>query len=150
MPIATSVRRRRVRSLCGVLSMVGVGLRLRGNIKTLKLSPLQDLAWSLDLEESGTREVIIARVNAHFDLPDNVHLKDDARYAGLFGRRRRRAGSTSDSPAEPAPTPQPIPAHPPSFLQNIVNIPPFAPTPVTPLLLPIHPISCLLLGILPT
>ncbi|KAJ7129349.1 hypothetical protein C8R44DRAFT_872629 [Mycena epipterygia] len=37
-----------------------------GTINAMKLGPLQDLAWSLELDEGGKLDVIITRVMAHF------------------------------------------------------------------------------------
>ncbi|KAJ6626649.1 hypothetical protein B0H10DRAFT_1941660 [Mycena sp. CBHHK59/15] len=59
------------------------GLIFTGNINTLKLSPLQDLVWSLQLDESGKREDLINRVNAHFGLDDNANLKEDPCYVDV-------------------------------------------------------------------
>ncbi|KAJ6489381.1 DDE superfamily endonuclease-domain-containing protein [Mycena vulgaris] len=67
------------------------GMEFEGKIKTLKAPQLKDLAWSLNLDEVGTREVLIARIREHFGQKEE--LKQDKRYAGLWraGRRRRAA-----------------------------------------------------------
>ncbi|KAJ7458478.1 hypothetical protein FB451DRAFT_1182673 [Mycena latifolia] len=79
------------------------GMEFSGKIKTLKAPQLKDLAWSLELDEIGTREVLIVRILDHFDEAQNEHLKRDKRYADLWreGRRRRAVGvSVSDSSVE--------------------------------------------------
>ncbi|KAJ7796910.1 hypothetical protein B0H14DRAFT_3494322 [Mycena olivaceomarginata] len=58
-----------------------------------ELPQLKDLAGSLELEESGTREVLIERILAHFAA--NEELKKDKRYLELWTRRRRAAGGSS-------------------------------------------------------
>ncbi|KAF7347301.1 Tigger transposable element-derived protein [Mycena venus] len=72
------------------------GMEFAGNIKLLKAPQLKDLAWSLELDENGTREVLIERILTHFG--DNESLKVDKRYVELWrdGRRRRAAAVTND------------------------------------------------------
>ncbi|KAJ7467280.1 hypothetical protein B0H11DRAFT_1921548 [Mycena galericulata] len=53
----------------------------------------------------GTREVLIASILRHFELPENQPLKADQRCAGLWNRRRRGRASESD-PAEEQQTDQ--------------------------------------------
>ncbi|KAF8132695.1 hypothetical protein K438DRAFT_1787841 [Mycena galopus ATCC 62051] len=77
------------------------GMEFTGTIKQLKLPQLKDLAWSLELEESGTREVLIERILAHFAA--NEELKKDKRYLELWTRRRRAAGASAEEPQDPQP-----------------------------------------------
>jgi hypothetical protein len=84
------------------------GMEFSGKIKLLKAPQLKDLAWSLELEEVGTREVLIERILNHFEEAQNEHLKRDKQYADLWreGRRRRAAdgpASSSDDPEQHAP-----------------------------------------------
>jgi hypothetical protein len=76
------------------------GMVFSGNIKTLKAPQLKDLAWSLELEETGTRDVLIDIILKHFDVPENQRLKEDKHYVDLWNRRRRRAAG-SDAPEQP-------------------------------------------------
>ncbi|KAJ7864546.1 hypothetical protein B0H13DRAFT_1899095 [Mycena leptocephala] len=76
------------------------GMVFSGNIKALKAPQLKDLAWSLELEETGTRDVLIDIILKHFDVPENQRLKEDKRYVDLWNRRRRRAAG-SDAPEQP-------------------------------------------------
>ncbi|KAJ7467668.1 hypothetical protein FB451DRAFT_1178037 [Mycena latifolia] len=89
-----------------------------------QLSPLQDLAWSLGLDEAGKREDIITRVNAHFALDHNTPLKQDQPYIGLFVRPRRRRATARDD-AEPDETG-------PNLLLEISNLPSLPPPPPFP------------------
>ncbi|KAJ6556706.1 hypothetical protein B0H10DRAFT_2201543 [Mycena sp. CBHHK59/15] len=75
------------------------GMEFTGKIKMLKAPQLKDLAWSLELDEVGTREVLIERVLDHFAQEGNEHLKRDRRYAELWreGRRRRAAAGPASS-----------------------------------------------------
>ncbi|KAF7334026.1 hypothetical protein MVEN_02307800 [Mycena venus] len=94
------------------------GMEFRGNIKSLKAPQLKDLAWSLGLEESGTREVLIERIHTHF--AENDTLKRDKRYAKLWHEGRRRqaaAGSSSNDDAVQPPQP------PEDMLMDIQNVP---------------------------
>ncbi|KAJ7913073.1 hypothetical protein B0H13DRAFT_1874240 [Mycena leptocephala] len=75
------------------------GIVFSGNIKSLKAPQLKDLAWSLELEENGTRDVLIDLILSHFDLPENQPLKEDKRYVDLWNRRRRRVAG-SDTPEQ--------------------------------------------------
>ncbi|KAJ7922602.1 hypothetical protein B0H13DRAFT_1982726 [Mycena leptocephala] len=68
----------------------GEGFIFSGSIKALKAPQLKDLARSLELEETGTREVLIDRILKHFNLPENQSLKEDKRFVDLWNRRRRR------------------------------------------------------------
>ncbi|KAJ7856087.1 hypothetical protein B0H14DRAFT_2753425, partial [Mycena olivaceomarginata] len=70
------------------------GMEFAGNIKSLKAPQLKDLAWSLELEENGTREVLIERILTHFG--DDESLKVDKRYVELWRRRRGAAVSHDD------------------------------------------------------
>ncbi|KAJ7792538.1 hypothetical protein B0H14DRAFT_2930629 [Mycena olivaceomarginata] len=70
------------------------GMEFAGNIKSLKAPQLKDLAWSLELEENGTREVLIERILTHFG--DDESLKVDKRYVELWRRRRGAAVSNDD------------------------------------------------------
>lgn len=82
----------------------------------MKLGVLQDLAWSLSLEESGTREVLITRITTHFDHPDNAGLCQNARFEPIFGTRTSRS-------QHPAPThclAETVPAT--SVLANLTNM----------------------------
>ncbi|KAJ7808392.1 hypothetical protein B0H14DRAFT_2608969 [Mycena olivaceomarginata] len=58
------------------------GMEFAGNIKSLKAPQLKDLAWSLKLEENGTRDVLIDRILTHFG--DDESLKVDKRYVELW------------------------------------------------------------------
>ncbi|KAJ7742481.1 hypothetical protein DFH07DRAFT_964522 [Mycena maculata] len=84
------------------------GMQFTGSIKSLKAPQLKDLAWSLELNEVGTREMLIERILGHFGEEQNSQLKLDTRYADLWreGRRRRAAGGPASSindPEQPAP-----------------------------------------------
>ncbi|KAJ7912841.1 hypothetical protein B0H13DRAFT_2326903 [Mycena leptocephala] len=68
----------------------GEGLIFSGSIKSLKAPQLKDLARSLELEETGTREVLRDRILKHFNLPENQSLKEDKHFVDLWNRRRRR------------------------------------------------------------
>jgi len=62
---------------------------------------LRDIAWTIDLSEDGTRNELIARINAFFDSPDNQHLRSDEHYTALFtskrALRKRRRTELSDA-----------------------------------------------------
>ncbi|KAJ7242731.1 hypothetical protein C8J57DRAFT_1367439 [Mycena rebaudengoi] len=80
------------------------GMEFTAKIKVLKAPELKDLAWSLELDETGTREVLIDRTLDHFGAPQNEHLKQDKRYADLWRvgcRRRGPVVSTDDSEHAP-------------------------------------------------
>ncbi|KAJ7138680.1 hypothetical protein C8R43DRAFT_1131861 [Mycena crocata] len=77
-----------------------------GALKQQKAPELRDLAWSLALDESGTREVLISRIQDHFDAPANTALKTDQRYVGLFSHKRKRAAAAVEED-EDAPEPGP-------------------------------------------
>ncbi|KAK6988232.1 hypothetical protein R3P38DRAFT_2573518 [Favolaschia claudopus] len=76
-----------------------------GTFKQQKLGELQDLAWALDLDQTGNKSNILERMTAHFDLPANAALKNDARYTALFGKRKR---TNEDSGAEPVAGPSTV------------------------------------------
>lgn len=67
-----------------------------GALSGQRLAQLRDLAWSLRLSETGTREELIARIQAHFDGKPN--LREDARYTNIFGARRRRLQESTEEP----------------------------------------------------
>jgi hypothetical protein len=87
------------------------GMEFAGNIKSLKAPQLKDLAWSLKLEENGTRDVLIDRILTHFG--DDESLKVDKRYVELW--RRRRAAAVSNDAVEQQ-------AQPEDMLMDIQNV----------------------------
>ncbi|KAF7340333.1 hypothetical protein MVEN_01952500 [Mycena venus] len=74
------------------------GMEFAGNIKLLKALQLKDLAWSLELEENGTRDVLIDRILTHFG--DNESLKVDKHYVELWHEGRRRAAAVANDDLE--------------------------------------------------
>ena len=74
-------------------------LSFNGTLKTQKLPALRDLAWILEISEDGSRNDLITRISTFFDTEGNKHLRDDARYIGLFSTRRaqkRRHNETAE------------------------------------------------------
>lgn len=60
-----------------------------------KRPDLLDIAWCMDLEEVGSREVLIASISAHTDA--NPHFRDDLRFAKLWRRSSKRAAGPEQS-----------------------------------------------------
>ncbi|KAJ7869446.1 hypothetical protein B0H14DRAFT_3440636 [Mycena olivaceomarginata] len=113
-------------------------MEFAGNIKSLKAPQLKDLAWSLELEENGTREVLIERILTHFG--DDESLKVDKRYVELC--RRRRGAAVSNDNVEQQAQPEDMLTD----IQNVASgsgssslpshIPPPPPPPNTPYVFP--------------
>ncbi|KIK92639.1 hypothetical protein PAXRUDRAFT_562638 [Paxillus rubicundulus Ve08.2h10] len=78
-----------------------------GMLKSHKISPLRDIAWTQDLSEDGTRDEIIKRITAFLDDPANSHLRKNKRYIALFtskralGKRPGLVSSEDEDAAEP-------------------------------------------------
>lgn len=79
------------------------GLVFEGTLASQKLPALRDIAWSLGLAEAGTREVLIQRINTHFNNDENNTLKNNSQYSALFGKRaqKRKAVSDENIPSRP-------------------------------------------------
>lgn len=72
------------------------GMLFSGALQTQKRAVLADVAWTLGLEETGTRDDLISRINVHFKShPD---LRESPRYHGLF----KRAGRPVSAPTAAA------------------------------------------------
>ncbi|KAF8202680.1 hypothetical protein K438DRAFT_2102183 [Mycena galopus ATCC 62051] len=85
-----------------------VGMIFTGTFKQQKLDSLRDLAWALRLDEKGTKNELLERIQDHFALPVNVALPKDKRYVMIFGKRKRTDETSDDEPAGPSTTsPQP-------------------------------------------
>ena len=65
-----------------------------GALAPKKKSELQDIALALRISDQGTKEEIQTRIKKHLD--NNPNLEEDARFAGLYNRRRR--GSVQPQP----------------------------------------------------
>jgi hypothetical protein len=63
------------------------GLYFTGTLASQKLLELKNIAWTLDLEESGTREILIERIKAHCSIDINAHLRNSEQYGPLFGHK---------------------------------------------------------------
>ena len=68
------------------------GLKFDSPLEKLKLQCLRNLAWSCTLSEDGTRDSLIIRINAHFNKPENAHLRVHENYKNLFVQPKRKRG----------------------------------------------------------
>ncbi|KAL0577177.1 hypothetical protein V5O48_004816 [Marasmius crinis-equi] len=59
-----------------------------GSLQSKKKSELQSLASDLRLSDDGTREELQQRIKKHLDAKQSK-LEEDARFVGLYGRRRK-------------------------------------------------------------
>ncbi|KAJ7797187.1 hypothetical protein B0H14DRAFT_2619237 [Mycena olivaceomarginata] len=80
------------------------GMIFTGTFKQQKLDSLRDLAWALGLDEKGTKNELLERIQGHFALPANVALHNDKRFVALFGKRKRTDETSDDEPAGPSTT----------------------------------------------
>jgi hypothetical protein len=78
------------------------GMTFTGALNSQKRPTLQNIAWSLQLSEDGTRDELINRIKTHFD--SNQHLCEDVRYSGLFGKRASRRQDATIPIGVPEPT----------------------------------------------
>lgn len=62
------------------------GMIFAGSLNSQRRGTLDNIAWSLGISETGTKEVLLARINTYFT--ENVSLQDDRRYVALFGSKR--------------------------------------------------------------
>ena len=69
-----------------------------GALQPKKKSELQEIATALRLSDQGTKEELQARIKKHLDT--HSALEEDARFAGLYGRRKR-TGSVQPQLAPP-------------------------------------------------
>ncbi|KAJ7488453.1 hypothetical protein B0H11DRAFT_2229989 [Mycena galericulata] len=69
-----------------------------GTFKQQKLGELQDLAWALGLDKTGTKSHLLERIRGHFDLSANAALQKDKCYVALFGKRKRGDETSDDEP----------------------------------------------------
>ncbi|KAH8823092.1 hypothetical protein DL96DRAFT_1469179 [Flagelloscypha sp. PMI_526] len=60
-----------------------------GSLAPKKKGELQDIASSLGIVNDGTKEDLTSRIKKHLD--DNPELEEDSRFAGLYGRGRKRS-----------------------------------------------------------
>lgn len=65
------------------------GMTFTGALNTQKRSNLADIAWCMDIDDSGTRNTLITRISAH--VIANEQLREDARFSGLWRRSINRA-----------------------------------------------------------
>jgi hypothetical protein len=100
------------------------GLRFSGALTGQKLLELRNIAWSLDLDESGTRESLIQRIRDHCSVDINIHLRSSEQYGPLFGQKIL-CRSSSAVHNIPAITQSPIwPMSPPSTAAPFLQPPP--------------------------
>ncbi|KAF7364055.1 hypothetical protein MSAN_01064300 [Mycena sanguinolenta] len=71
-----------------------------GTFKAQKLDSLKDLAWALALDEKGTKNELLERIQGHFSLPANKALRKDKRYVALFGKRKRGDETSDDETSD--------------------------------------------------
>lgn len=97
-----------------------------GSLKSKCLSELQDLCSALGIPETGTKKVLLTRVEAHFAAHPN--LRQSPIYCNIFRRAPRRA------PSNPVPSSLSIPLQtnlinniiPPSDTQDFMNQHPYS------------------------
>ncbi len=73
-----------------------------GSLTSKNKSDLQEIAAAIELSEDGTKNVLIARINAFFDT--NPSLRDAARFVGLFNHVSKRRPQVTENPPTSAPT----------------------------------------------
>ncbi|KAF8176825.1 ribonuclease H-like domain-containing protein [Mycena galopus ATCC 62051] len=84
------------------------GMIFTGTFKQQKLDSLRDLAWALVLDEKGTKNELLQRIEGHLALPVNVALHKDKHYVALFGKRKCTDETSDNEPAASSTTsPQP-------------------------------------------
>ncbi|KAJ8693251.1 hypothetical protein PTI98_010490 [Pleurotus ostreatus] len=88
-----------------------------GSLSSKNKSDLKDVAHALKLSKEGTKEVLLKRIQDHFD--DHPHLRVDQRFHGLFNRGRPRA-------SEPNPAPPSFEPNPPPLTPQPLRLAPFA------------------------
>jgi hypothetical protein len=66
--------------------MLGVAVGFSGSISSQKVGELQDIAYALGLEDSGTKETLTAQIKSHFDK--NPALKNQPLFFGLLSSLR--------------------------------------------------------------
>jgi hypothetical protein len=74
------------------------GMMFEGALTGQKLLSLRDIAWTLGLTETGTHDVLIARISDHFNSDENGSLKDNGRYIGLFSRHAQKWKALDEPP----------------------------------------------------
>lgn len=57
-----------------------------GALAPKKKQELVELASTLKIDDTGTKEALSERIKEH--LASNQHLSNDARFAGLYGKRK--------------------------------------------------------------
>jgi hypothetical protein len=91
---AAAVRARRL-----ALGVSGISFgELKGSLKSQKVQTLRDVAWSMALDEKGTKDVLVDRIEAHLTLPANSHLRTEPRYGTLLSGAR---GTKRTAPSHP-------------------------------------------------
>lgn len=73
-------------------------MRFAGALTGQRRPVLGDLAWSLQLDESGTREDLIGRIKTYFE--SHPELQNDMRYQDVFRRPSKRRIQPVDAPAD--------------------------------------------------
>jgi hypothetical protein len=73
-----------------------------GSLTSKNKSDLQEIAAAIELSEDGTKNVLIARINAFFNT--NPSLRNTARFVGLFNRISKCRPQVTENPPTSAPT----------------------------------------------
>ncbi|KAF5314430.1 hypothetical protein D9619_011853 [Psilocybe cf. subviscida] len=75
-----------------------------GALQPKKKSDLQEIAQALSIQDTGSKEELLARIKKHLDANQDA-LEDDPVFAGLFGRRKRSVQPPHQQSAAPVPLP---------------------------------------------
>lgn len=74
--------------------MLGVAVGFSGSIPSQKVGELQDIAYALGIQESGTKEALIGQIKTQFD--ENPALKNRPMFSGLFSSSRGHKRAVPD------------------------------------------------------
>ncbi|KAK7022773.1 hypothetical protein VNI00_016978 [Paramarasmius palmivorus] len=80
-------------SVCKLREEIGRGnMVFKQPMSKLNSQDLRNVCWNLDILETGTRSIMVGRINDHFDL--HPLLRNDSHYVALFSAR-----NAPDAPA---------------------------------------------------